>query len=467
MSGRFAGISVSVLLILAAFPAAAMAPSAMADGLGHGQIQPDVPDVTIELTPYNPPISIPESGGNFSCGIEAKNNEDAPMGFDVWTAYTLPGGGSDGPVFGPARFKLPQGWLTSRGDLREYVSGDMPAGEYTYTVYVGIYPDLVWASDSFTFEKLSGGGWYEQSIGEGPPIIRGIDFTDADTGWAVGGTWDILHTSDGGDTWQTVSYGQPYPHSFYDVSFVDGQTGWVTGGVILHTTDGGASWTEQESDYGYSLYGVSFVDANSGWAVGGFVDEFGGNERRTIEHTPDGGATWVGQLIQFSYFPLSAIHFADALNGCAVGPRGAILHTSDGGSHWVEQASGTSQDLYGVYFVSGMLGWCVGEGGTLLHTTDGGDNWYAQTPGTAADLESVVFTDANTGWIAGTNWNSERPVILHTIDGGNTWHAQDPGTGDAQVFLYDIDFVDQDNGWAGGSLWPPAGAMLHTETGGE
>jgi photosystem II stability/assembly factor-like uncharacterized protein len=105
------------------------------------------------------------------------------------------------------------------------------------------------------------------------------------------------------------------------VTFVDAQRGWVVGngyglgGTILHTTDAGLHWVEQDSYYGYPLYGVCFTDALTGWVVGGIVDELGGTYIRAIEHTSDGGASWQGQLEQYDHRPLFAVHFADAGQG--------------------------------------------------------------------------------------------------------------------------------------------------------
>jgi photosystem II stability/assembly factor-like uncharacterized protein len=462
---RILGIALCILLFVPALSATGIERSTAPLG-GDAALLQATAGVTIALTPYNPPITLPASGGTFQYAIEVANDRARPLAFEVWTTYTYPDGGVSGPVFGPTRFQLPDGWSAARDGLSEYVAGEMPSGAYTYAAHVGRYPDRILASSTFTFEKLPGGGWYPQSPGAAYGL-RAIDFVDADTGWAVGSAWEILRTADGGDTWIPQDYGQPYPHSYLDLSFVDAQTGWVVGGIILHTADAGDNWTEQDSDYDYPLYGVFFVDANHGWAVGGYVDEFGGNERRVIEHTADGGDTWHGQLLEFSHDPLSSVHFADASHGWAVGPLGAILHTADGGGHWIEQTSGTTKSLNKVHFVDASTGWCVGEDGALLHTTDGGSNWLTQDAGTTADLEGVYFIDADTGWIAGVDWPVYRPVILHTTDGGDTWHTQDSGTGNSEISLYDIHFADADQGWAAGTLWPTTGVMLHTETGGE
>ena len=65
--------------------------------------------VTIALTPYNPPITLPESGGTFQDAIEASNRRARPLAFDAWTTFTYPDGSVSGPVFGPATFKDEQG----------------------------------------------------------------------------------------------------------------------------------------------------------------------------------------------------------------------------------------------------------------------------------------------------------------------------------------------------------------------
>ena len=63
---------------------------------------------------------------------------------------------------------------------------------------------------------------------------------------------------------------------FYDVKFVDAQTGWIVGefGNIYHTTDGGQTWKEQQeplmagTEFFDSLdlptfFGVDFVDVRT------------------------------------------------------------------------------------------------------------------------------------------------------------------------------------------------------------
>ncbi len=56
------------------------------------------------------------------------------------------------------------------------------------------------------------------------------------------------------------------------VSFADANTGTAVGarGTVLHTDNGGATWTRQNSRTNTDLWGVSFVDAQTGTMVGGY-----------------------------------------------------------------------------------------------------------------------------------------------------------------------------------------------------
>ena len=101
----------------------------------------------------------------------------------------------------------------------------------------------------------------------------------------VGGDGTILHTADGGQSWQRqVSETREYLTS---VTFTaDGQRGWAVGlgGAILHTADGGQSWQGQVSGTGTHLNSVIFmVDDQRGWVVG---------SDSTILLTVNGGKSW-------------------------------------------------------------------------------------------------------------------------------------------------------------------------------
>ncbi len=110
--------------------------------------------VTVTLTPSNPPIQIPPAGGSFQFDITLENISGESQNKQVWNMITLPNGGTVGPTIGPVSPTIASGESVSR-TLTQEVPGSASAGQYTYTLNVGLFPDTIDASDSFTFTKVS------------------------------------------------------------------------------------------------------------------------------------------------------------------------------------------------------------------------------------------------------------------------------------------------------------------------
>ncbi len=154
------------------------------------------------------------------------------------------------------------------------------------------------------------------------------------------------------------------PHFiFHDVFFPDDKNGWAVGSknyspgmwgqVILHTADGGGTWSEQyempplpSSSSNDRLESVAFVDPLNGWAVGTYNYQMT-SPKNFILHTADGGKTWESQGMELNptYFPeFSSVRFLDRQNGWALASENfytgsgidnlGLAHTVDGGQHW-------------------------------------------------------------------------------------------------------------------------------------
>ncbi|RJP75111.1 MAG: T9SS C-terminal target domain-containing protein [Candidatus Zixiibacteriota bacterium] len=121
------------------------------------QIAGDLPQVSVTLTPINPPIVIPPSGGSFSYNGTVNNDTTITQNFDLWVLVTLPNGTIYGPVLGPLDLSLPGSASITRV-RNQTVPGGAPSGLYHYTAYVGSYPDGLADSSSFTFSKSGDGG---------------------------------------------------------------------------------------------------------------------------------------------------------------------------------------------------------------------------------------------------------------------------------------------------------------------
>ncbi|WAH55378.1 YCF48-related protein [Pseudomonas silvicola] len=154
----------------------------------------------------------------------------------------------------------------------------------------------------------------------------------------------------------------------------------------------------------------------------------------------------------------------------AVGPGGYIVVSDDQGNTWVQKPSPVSSDLTAVAFATAEQGWAIGHDGVVLHTADGGSTWVKQMDGRllatqlqpyyqkraaegdakasrflpeAAQLASdpaafplfdVWFKNDQEGFVVGA-FN----LILHTVDGGKTWQPWMERTNNPQRYhLYSI-----------------------------
>ncbi|MCH7879709.1 MAG: hypothetical protein IH914_10405, partial [candidate division Zixibacteria bacterium] len=301
-----------------------------------------------------------------------------------------------------------------------------------------------------------GATWVTQLRDTTVGIINVIQFVDADNGWVVGDEAKILRTTNGGNTWTPVTNSGIADSSTNDaLFFLDANIGWISSddrgpnrGVVLHTTDGGATWSTQNSGLNSRIFGVHFIDGTTGW-----VAADGGG----IAHTTDGGMTWAAQSSSVTNNELNDVFaLPDGVNLWAVGENGTILHTTDGGSVWEIQTSDLTDRVASVFFVDDQVGWAVGGGPNIsgiVRTSDGGDTWVSQITFTG-DLYSVLFLNANEGWAAGTGG-----LMLHTTDAGSNWVNQTSGTSN---LLRSVFFVDQNFGWAVGEN----GSIIHTNDGG-
>jgi photosystem II stability/assembly factor-like uncharacterized protein len=135
-------------------------------------------------------------------------------------------------------------------------------------------------------------GWVKQTSVTNLPLNKVI-FSDENHGWIAGGYQNdngfqkiLLRTTSGGVNWINITN---IPYLIRDFAFIDNNLGWAIGytqagvGGILKTTDGGLTWSIDLGNLPAQLNALHIKD-NYGWAVA---------ENGIILHTTDAGAVWV------------------------------------------------------------------------------------------------------------------------------------------------------------------------------
>ena len=271
--------------------------------------------------------------------------------------------------------------------------------------------------------------------------------------WAVGFPGLILHSPDGGRTWEGQEGGGS--EALFDVEMLDGTTGWIAGrnGLILHTTDGGATWTPQETPTDKRLYAIAFLDAAEGWAVGEFA---------TVLRTVDGGAHW--ELVpatlaaEISDAPVGGPSRAESGRDAPPTDEEPEADDDDAASDddeddWGDDFGGAPDTDYGVdggdaeedvnlagggdgpkifdRHLGGVSALApgsalaAGESGVILRTSDGGATWRKLDSGEWATLYGIGRPAGADGpaFVAGSSG-----VVRRSTDDGETWEKVETGT---------------------------------------
>jgi photosystem II stability/assembly factor-like uncharacterized protein len=254
---------------------------------------------------------------------------------------------------------------------------------------------------------------------------------------------------------EAINY--PEDITLYDTFFVNADVGWIAGGqvnlvggVILHTRDGGTTWTVQHGDHQSSdpaVKSLRFLDEKTGWAI----------SKDRILHTRDGENWILSGTLHDAYVDYM---FTSPTRGVYLDST-TIHRTDNGGRSWQKVAQCTGRvEVEGLtrsvacnwvrlQFVTPTVGYAVAVSYAapdfvfLAKTVDGGAAWTITTGRVTGKAEDAVFLDENTGYVRVGYWDSGQ--LFKTEDGGKTWTgmAGSPGLGMA--------FADPEVGWAFGN----------------
>ena len=229
----------------------------------------------------------------------------------------------------------------------------------------------------------------------------------------------MVHTSDGGVTWTEQG---PLAAQLRSIDFLDKSHGFIGGlnGTLYQTTDAGTTWTSINSllpKVPIGFCGISHL-GNKVYVVGRYEGA------TDFYYSPDGGTTW--QYHDLSAVALGLVDVAfvsDSVGfisgtsrlGMLVPGPATILKTTDGGQTWRTvfidgSANGWAWKIFpaapGVLYVSletddGLY--------RVAKSTDNGESWHSQTVATnqplglstISGIQGIGFLDANVGWVGG------------------------------------------------------------------
>ena len=133
--------------------------------------------------------------------------------------------------------------------------------------------------------------------------------------------------------------------------------------------------------------------------------------RGHIIWSDDLGASWHQAQVPVSA-DLTALHFANAREGWAVGHEGVVLHSGDGGASWQLQLDGRRANA----LVLAHLRQLPAQGDPAAREALQAEAARASAEGPSRPFLDVWFANAREGFVVGA-YN----LIFHTADGGKTW----------------------------------------------
>lgn len=264
--------------------------------------------------------------------------------------------------------------------------------------------------------------------------MNGISFrSGSDEGMAVADGGRILKTTDGGLTWSIQNSGTVLNLNAVLMLTLDSAYTVGDSGTVLITANGGSTWNSVSSGTTEQFNDIYLI-GNKGFIVGnnGAIFKVDGT---TITSVTSGVTA-----------DLSGVYMVDPSTAFVSGGaflNSTILVTFNNGAVWTQLTSGSLNGLNDIWFINDSTGFAVGDVGTILKTTDHGSNWATQVTGSSTNMNAVCFITADSGYVVGGGG-----LVMRTINGGSTWTTLTSGVTAA---LNSVAFPANYEGYAAGA----------------
>lgn len=199
--------------------------------------------------------------------------------------------------------------------------------------------------------------------------LTAVAFADAKNGWAVGHDATILHTVDGGHSWTLQQFAPEKGEPLLNVMAIDAQLAYGVGayGMFLQTGDGGATWTQVEAptirDDGLHLNSLVRLADGSLFLVG---------ETGLAGLSADNGTTWERLTVPYEGSLFGALPWGQK-GALVFGLRGNVLMSDDvRAGTWTPIDIGSVQSMFGGAVLPDGRAVLVGADGVIVYVAADG-----------------------------------------------------------------------------------------------
>ncbi|PCI53819.1 MAG: hypothetical protein COB45_09620 [Gammaproteobacteria bacterium] len=262
---------------------------------------------------------------------------------------------------------------------------DIIAIDQVKLVAVGEHGHIILSTD--------GVNWQQSSV----PVqttLTNVFFYNENLGWAVGHDATILHSQDGGLTWQVQQYKPTLEKPLLNIVFKTPLEGLAIGayGLLFRTLDGGKTWQnefhsefllpddveylaelKQEDEEAYLDEISSILPHFNRLVLDGrtlyMVGEIG-----LIAKSNDFGKNWqlFDEIYQGSFFDIVRTMKGNLL---VVGLRGHVFRSLKNGSPWQQRQTNTTALINDIVLTNDERIFLLANNGTLLESNDDGQTY--------------------------------------------------------------------------------------------